>query len=119
MTGIKYQTDSTAIISSVNIALKSAVAIVGFTTGVHTPFYAFLEGSGFGYKIEKEIVCDWKNWEIKLRGVDSTGFEGYLSLDSERILILNSFAFNLVNSQEQIPVEFESTFKKKFWDILA
>lgn len=122
MTGLRYQVDSTDIASSGGISLKSSVAtLAGITLGLYTPFFSFSETPKVNYKLEDRasVFAEIKDWELKLKGSESSGSISISNEDGQNVLAINSFALTLINSQTSVPSEFEMTFKKKFWDILA
>ncbi len=49
----------------------------------------------------------------------STNRMRYITSDIKAYYAISSFASYLLKEQELLPVELESTFQKRFWDILA
>ncbi len=51
--------------------------------------------------------------------LQGTGGKEYLSKESNDYFTITSFASSLLQEQEYLSKEFEATFQKRFWDILA
>lgn len=70
-------------------------------------------------KSGKSIFSDLKDYEIALRGFNSSGSYAGLSDYPQEISVIIGFAEKMLAEMSDIPVEFEKIFQENFRDILA
>ena len=59
------------------------------------------------------------NWETELMGLQSTGHSSFFQNDLTNYYKLTSFSRKFISELVDVPPEFDKTFKKNFWDLLA